>query len=169
MVYRGWEWAEADGASYNSTLVSPIVTLMVGPDQRVFAAHEDVLSLSPFFATHLKGQFFEGAPKKVALPDEYVLHTLALSPFLCMPYPDVCAECQRSFPASSSTSTKETTTRACSTTSVTTPSPSKTPTTPSTSVAADPLNPQSSTPGQTAISSKTPPSTAPPRNSAWRN
>ena len=57
----------------NSTLVSPIVTLTVGPDQRVFAAHEDVLCLSPFFATNLKGQFYEGAPKKVDLPDEYVI------------------------------------------------------------------------------------------------
>ena len=56
---------------YYSTLVSPIVTLTVGADQRVFAAHEDVLCLSPFFATNLKGQFYEGAPKKVDLPDEY--------------------------------------------------------------------------------------------------
>ena len=74
--HSGWRRVIADGALYHSTMVSPIVTLLVGPDQRVFAAHEDVLSLSPFFATNLKGQFFEGAPKKVALPDEYVLYII---------------------------------------------------------------------------------------------
>lgn len=44
----------------------------MGPEQRVFAAHEDVLCLSPFFAAALKGQFYETHAKKVALPDEYV-------------------------------------------------------------------------------------------------
>jgi uncharacterized membrane protein len=56
--------------SQNSTLTSPIITLLVGPEQRVFAAHEDVLCLSPFFAAALKGQFYETHAKKVALPDE---------------------------------------------------------------------------------------------------
>ena len=65
--------------SYYSTLVSPIVTLTVGPDQRVFAAHEDILCLSPFFATNLKGQFYEGTPKKVDLPDEYAIEFAILS------------------------------------------------------------------------------------------
>jgi hypothetical protein len=59
-----------------STLTSPIVTLIVGHDQRLFAAHEDVLSLSPFFKAALKGQFFESASKKVELLDEYVLPEL---------------------------------------------------------------------------------------------
>lgn len=54
-----------------STLTSPIVTLIVGRDQRLFAAHEDVLSLSPFFAAAFKGQFLESANKRVELPDEY--------------------------------------------------------------------------------------------------
>lgn len=53
-----------------STLTSPIVTLIVGHDQRLFAAHEDILSLSPFFTAALKGQFFESATKRVELPDE---------------------------------------------------------------------------------------------------
>jgi hypothetical protein len=43
----------------------------VGRDQRVFAAHEDVLSLSPYFATALKDQFLEASAKQVDLPDEY--------------------------------------------------------------------------------------------------
>ena len=46
--------------------------MVVGRDQRLFAAHEDVLSRSPFFAATLKGQFFEGGSKKVKLPIEYV-------------------------------------------------------------------------------------------------
>jgi len=53
-----------------STLTSPIVALMVGPDRRVFAAHEDVLSISPFFVAALKGQFYESTTKRVELPDE---------------------------------------------------------------------------------------------------
>lgn len=54
-----------------STLTSPIITLVVGHEQRLFAAHEDVLSLSPFFTAALRGQFFESASKRVELPDEY--------------------------------------------------------------------------------------------------
>ena len=53
-----------------SQLNSPIITLVVGHDQRLFAAHEDVLCRSPFFATYLKGQFLDGNAKKVELPDE---------------------------------------------------------------------------------------------------
>lgn len=48
---------------------------MVGPDRRVFAAHEDVLSISPFFVAALKGQFYESTTKRVELPDEYVAHS----------------------------------------------------------------------------------------------
>ena len=43
---------------------------MVGREGRLFAAHEDQLALSPFFAAVLKGQFFESGTKKVMLPDE---------------------------------------------------------------------------------------------------
>jgi hypothetical protein len=51
-------------------LTSAIITLVVGPEQRLFAAHEDVLSHSPFFAAALKGQFFEPNAKRIDLPDE---------------------------------------------------------------------------------------------------
>lgn len=44
----------------------------MGHEPRIFAAHENVLSLSPFFAAALKGQFYESSAKRVALPDEYV-------------------------------------------------------------------------------------------------
>ncbi|MCJ1462195.1 hypothetical protein MMC07_000795 [Pseudocyphellaria aurata] len=59
-----------DSPPVGSTLTSPIITLIVGRDQRLFAAHEDVLSLSPFFSAALKGQFYESASKRVDLPDE---------------------------------------------------------------------------------------------------
>ncbi|KAL9623677.1 MAG: hypothetical protein Q9160_002133 [Pyrenula sp. 1 TL-2023] len=52
------------------SLTSPIITLVVGRDQRLFAAHEDVLSRSPFFVDALKGQFLEANSKKVDLLDE---------------------------------------------------------------------------------------------------
>lgn len=45
--------------------------MLVGHEQRLFAAHEDVLSRSPFFEAVLKGQFLEAGPKQVDLPDEY--------------------------------------------------------------------------------------------------
>ncbi|KAL8863340.1 MAG: hypothetical protein Q9178_000020 [Gyalolechia marmorata] len=53
-----------------STLTSPIVTICVGPEQRLFAAHEDVLSHSTFFAAICRGQFLETATKRVNLPEE---------------------------------------------------------------------------------------------------
>lgn len=59
-----------DSPPLGSSITSPIVTLVVGSDQRVFAAHEDVLSLSPYFAAALKGQFLETSAKQVDLPDE---------------------------------------------------------------------------------------------------
>ncbi|KAL8915747.1 MAG: hypothetical protein Q9172_006695 [Xanthocarpia lactea] len=54
----------------SSTLTSPIVTICVGPEQRLFAAHEDVLSHSTFFAAICRGQFLETATKRVNLPEE---------------------------------------------------------------------------------------------------
>ena len=51
-------------------LNSPIITLVVGREQRLFAAHEDVLCRSPYFASCLKGKFLDSASKKVELLDE---------------------------------------------------------------------------------------------------
>jgi hypothetical protein len=53
-----------------SSLTSSIVTFTVGKEGRLFAAHEDVLSLSPYFATVLRGQFLEAQSKRISLPDE---------------------------------------------------------------------------------------------------
>ncbi|PCH02979.1 BTB/POZ [Penicillium occitanis (nom. inval.)] len=51
-------------------LTSAVVTICVGRDQRLFAAHEDVLSLSPFFAACCRGQFLQAHNKQISLPDE---------------------------------------------------------------------------------------------------
>lgn len=55
---------------FYSSLTSPIVTFKVGKEGRLFAAHEDVLSLSPYFATAMRGQFLEAQSKRISLPDE---------------------------------------------------------------------------------------------------
>jgi hypothetical protein len=52
------------------SLTSPIVTFTVGREGRLFAAHEDVLSMSPFFAAACRGQFLEAESKRIDLPDE---------------------------------------------------------------------------------------------------
>ncbi|GFF34959.1 hypothetical protein IFM58399_04049 [Aspergillus lentulus] len=57
--------------STKAPLASPIVTLIVGRDQRCFVAHEDVLSRSPFFHPVLKDQFVgDNVDKVLGLPDE---------------------------------------------------------------------------------------------------
>lgn len=43
---------------------------MVGPDQRLFAAHEEVLCNSSFFQAACRGQFLESHAKRINLPDE---------------------------------------------------------------------------------------------------
>ena len=53
-----------------STLTSPIVTICVGPNQRLFAGHEDVLCRSPYFHAACKGQFLDASSKKINLPNE---------------------------------------------------------------------------------------------------
>ncbi|KAI9704045.1 MAG: hypothetical protein M1820_005667 [Bogoriella megaspora] len=53
-----------------TNLTSAIVTLCVGREKRLFAAHEDVLCHSPFFQAACRGQFFETGAKRIDLPDE---------------------------------------------------------------------------------------------------
>jgi len=56
--------------SVSPSLTSAIVTVVVGPEQRLFAAHEDVLCHSPYFADILRGQFFESTNRRIDLPME---------------------------------------------------------------------------------------------------
>jgi len=59
------------GHGSSGTLTSPIVTFTVGREGRLFAAHEDVLVASPFFAAACRGQFrSEAQSKRIDLPDE---------------------------------------------------------------------------------------------------
>ncbi|KAL4870931.1 hypothetical protein BDV12DRAFT_207125 [Aspergillus spectabilis] len=52
-------------------LLSPIVTLVVSRDQRLFVAHENILSRSPFFDSVLRDQFPVGSVNKaLLLPEE---------------------------------------------------------------------------------------------------
>ena len=59
-----------DNPPAKDSLTSPIVTLVVGRNQRLFAAHEDVLTHSPYFASALKNQFLNSGAKKIDLPEE---------------------------------------------------------------------------------------------------
>ncbi|KFH46439.1 hypothetical protein ACRE_027290 [Hapsidospora chrysogenum ATCC 11550] len=49
---------------------SSIITLVVGSEQRLFAAHEDVLCASPYFASALRNGYLDPVTKRIALPDE---------------------------------------------------------------------------------------------------
>jgi hypothetical protein len=49
---------------------SPIVTLAVGREGRLFAAHEDVLRQSPFFEAACRGQLHDAQARRIVLPDE---------------------------------------------------------------------------------------------------
>ncbi|KAK7538808.1 uncharacterized protein J3D65DRAFT_351097 [Phyllosticta citribraziliensis] len=60
----------ASQASGSPKLTSAIITLVVGKDQRLFAAHEDVLSHSPFFAAAMRDQFFASGARRIFLPEE---------------------------------------------------------------------------------------------------
>ncbi|KAH7310559.1 BTB/POZ fold domain-containing protein [Stachybotrys elegans] len=62
---------EHDPSSSSSmSAPSPIVTLTVGRDGRLFAAHEDVLRQSPFFEAACRGNFLDAQSRRIALPDE---------------------------------------------------------------------------------------------------
>jgi hypothetical protein len=61
---------EKSDAVQSSTLTSPIVTFTVGKEGRLFAAHEDVLSLSPYFVAACRSQFLGAQSKRIDLPDE---------------------------------------------------------------------------------------------------
>lgn len=57
-------------ASGSPALTSSIITVVVGREERLFAAHEDVLCHSPFFAAACQEQFFDGNDRRILLPDE---------------------------------------------------------------------------------------------------
>ncbi|KHN96889.1 BTB/POZ fold protein [Metarhizium album ARSEF 1941] len=60
----------SDGTVMGGNVSCAIVTLVVGSDQRLFAAHEDVLGASLFFSNALRNTYMDPTAKKIALPDE---------------------------------------------------------------------------------------------------
>jgi len=70
-LQQSFERSPPVGLGSTGTLTSPIVTFTVGKEGRLFAAHEDVLAASPFFAAASRGQFrSEAQSKRIDLPDE---------------------------------------------------------------------------------------------------
>ena len=69
---RHWDEKANILSDGNSTMISPIITLVVGPDLRLFAAYEHALLKSPYFAKRLREQFYETSSKRLKLPDMYV-------------------------------------------------------------------------------------------------
>ncbi|KAL7921832.1 hypothetical protein ACQKWADRAFT_294562, partial [Trichoderma austrokoningii] len=63
------EAAQAQAQPINIT-PSPIVTLTVGREGRLFAAHEDVLNQSSFFEAACKRLSSDAMNKRISLPDE---------------------------------------------------------------------------------------------------
>ncbi|OAA35549.1 BTB/POZ fold protein [Metarhizium rileyi] len=61
---------EQDRIAQKSATPSPIVTLTVGREGRLFAAHEDVLRQSPFFDAACRGKFPDSQSRRISLPDE---------------------------------------------------------------------------------------------------
>jgi hypothetical protein len=62
---------EANRVLCRSTLTPSIVTLVIGAEQRIFAAHEDVLCASPWFQQALSNQYMDSQnTKKIHLPDD---------------------------------------------------------------------------------------------------
>ena len=46
------------------------MTLSIGPAARLFAAHENILTISPFFAAITRNQYLESRTKRISLPEE---------------------------------------------------------------------------------------------------
>ncbi|KAF2668825.1 hypothetical protein BT63DRAFT_286506 [Microthyrium microscopicum] len=59
----------ANAPQVSPSLTSAIITLSVGAEQRLFAAHEEVISNSPFFAQLCQQKFYE-SNKRIDLPNE---------------------------------------------------------------------------------------------------
>ncbi|KAF2815841.1 uncharacterized protein BDZ99DRAFT_124453 [Mytilinidion resinicola] len=62
--------ASPASAQTSPTVGGAIITLCIGREQRLFAAHEDVLCHSPFFQSLCRDQFFQSTSKRIDLPDE---------------------------------------------------------------------------------------------------
>jgi len=69
--------------STSPSLNSAIVTIEVGPEKRLFAAHENVLARSPILADACRAHFFEPAgERRIELPEEEPVAFAAVLEFL---------------------------------------------------------------------------------------
>lgn len=139
--------------------------MVVGREQRLFAAHEDVLSISPYFRDALKEKSGEDDSKQLALPDELVP---VLSYYLSTAVYSHVIGSLRYCPAFSSSYTKAIITHACFTASVETLGTSRMLRMLTTTVAARAKR-RSSTLLWKALYSETRWCTALPRSTAWKN
>lgn len=64
------EQARPTSVKDKSLVPSPIITLVVGQEARLFAAHENVLCQAPFFEKVLRGTFVDAQNRRISLPDE---------------------------------------------------------------------------------------------------
>lgn len=62
--------SESQSSAKKNLAPSPIVTLAVGPEGRLFAAHEDVLCQSLFFQQAMRTAFDNNDSKRISLPNE---------------------------------------------------------------------------------------------------
>ncbi|KAJ2905871.1 hypothetical protein MKZ38_003879 [Zalerion maritima] len=62
--------AAAAALEESPKLTSAIVTLVVGQENRLFAAHEDVLCASPYFRNTLQGMTMQVENKRIHLPED---------------------------------------------------------------------------------------------------
>lgn len=74
-------------ASDVGSLTSPIVTFTIGKEGRLFAAHEDVLVQSPFFAAACRSQLLAQS-KRIDLPDEEpeIFSCVLEYLYVCLPF-----------------------------------------------------------------------------------
>lgn len=62
--------AQARPPSDKPITPSPIITLVVGQEARLFAAHEAVLCQAPFFEKVLRGNYLDAENRRISLPNE---------------------------------------------------------------------------------------------------
>jgi len=69
-LYANAQLQQHQHQQQSSAAPSPIVTLTVGREGRLFAAHEDVLRQAPFFEAACRGNFVDAQSRRIALPEE---------------------------------------------------------------------------------------------------
>jgi hypothetical protein len=69
-LQRSLNHEQQDVSMTQSVAPSPIVTLTIGREGRLFAAHEDVLRQAPFFEAACREHLSDAQSKRISLPEE---------------------------------------------------------------------------------------------------